>query len=463
MRTTKSGGSRLIFQYWRNFHILSESNEQDERSFCMAMMKELYHPVPIDVRYFLLPSLLATVVCLLLTAGSLRAAGEGALKPVVCDPSDGLAYPEEGIVFINRPVGANAPAVDPKAMYGTHLFGKINVSIAIDTSRPDAARPDTVRIAFDNSGKFGPKSAIPLTNVRPLQGKGHFLAGFGPGVIPIVWKGKTYHIGVRGKYYHNDGGRRVAKFVLNTAVQGSCRFGKKTRKVRFIDTTGNFRFDDAPKAKPKSFNSGTGDIVLIDTGDGKFGGSVVRTCYGQSVCVDGTWWNVAISADGTRATVKPAKVAVGKLSVAARSWELALVRDRKLFLVTGRKDVVGVPAGRYEVFYYRQWSAAGRDGQRAMFMAGLIDYAKGVPKIVTVTEGETTAFGSGAPLDTTLGAVSEGGFVRLSMTKPVTANGMSVFRITSPGGWIYSIPECPKVQIRDAAGEQVAMVSLPYK
>ena len=241
------------------------------------------------------------------------------------------------------------------------------------------------------------------------------------------------------------------------------RFGGKSHAVRFLDTTGNFRFDDAPKPTPKSFRAGTGDLVLIDLGDGTFAGPLVRACYGQSVCVDGAWYDVAVSADAARATVTPAKVAVGRLSVAAGRWELALVGGGKTLLVHGGKAPASVPAGTYDVLHYRQWSAADKQGRQAVLMAGLMEYAKGTPPSVTVTEGKTTTFTTGPPLTTTLTARPDGRSVQLRTGDLIMRGGLSVFRITPPGGWALDRPKCPKLQIRDAAGQLVATVTMGFK
>lgn len=404
-------------------------------------------------------TVLTAAVCLMFAAGP-APAEEAALKPVACDPADGAAYPTASVgVVLTKTVGPGAGTTNPKALYGTGSAAAMAFSVAADAVKAGTLKPDAVRIAFNASGKFDPKNAIPFTNPR-FPRPDYYQAEFGPGVVPLQREGKTYPVGIRGRYY-SSGNRRRAYFTFAVAVQGACRFADKTRAVRFLDTTGNFRFDDAPKAA-RSYNARTGDIMLIDTGDGTFGGSVVRAYYGQPVCVDGAWYEVTVSEDGAKATVEPAKVAAGKLSIAAEAWEVALVGGGKAMIATGGKDPVAVPAGEYQVMYYREWSAADKDGLRSCFMAGLREFSSRRAKALTVREGATAKLAIASPLKAQLSARASGRSIQLRMSTPSTQGGLSLMTLVPPGGWIYTRPPCPELQIRDAAGKLVGKVTLEY-
>jgi len=406
-------------------------------------------------------TVLTVAVCLMFAAGPTPATEGAALKPVACDPADGAAYPTASVgVTLTKTVGAGAGTKNPKAMYGTGRAAAMPFSVAADAVKAGTLKPDAVRIAFNASGKFDPKQAIPFTNPR-FPRPDYYQAEFGPAVVPLERDGKTYPVGIRGRYYsYRD--RRRAYFTFAVAVQGACRFADKTRAVRFLDTTGNFRFDDAPQVAKRSYGARAGDIVLIDTGDGTFGGSVVRAYYGQPVCVDGAWYDVAVSEDGAKATVTPAKVAAGKLSIAAEAWEVALVGGGKAMIATGGKDPVAVPAGKYQVMYYREWSAADKDGLRSCFMAGLREYSSGRGKTLTVSEGATAKLAITSPLKAQLSARASGRSIQLRMSTPATQGGLSLMTLMPPGGWIYTRPPCPELQIRDAAGQLVGKVTLEY-
>jgi len=415
-----------------------------------------------------------TAACLAFAAG-LAPAAESALKPVACDPANGLAYPGARIsATLTRKAGPDAGTSSPKAMVGTATVGSrsgapsrtasgiaaMTVSVAADYRRPDAEHPDAVRIAFDGSGKFGQTEALALREMRSPR-EGYFRAEFGPAAVPLEHNGRTYQAGVRGVYYsYKD--RVRAYFAFAVALQGTCRFGEKTHAVRFLDATGNLRFDDTPPVTAKSYSAQTGDIVLIDTGDGAFGGSFVRGYYGQRVYVDGAWYRVTISADGAKAAVEPVKAASGKLSVPVAAWELALVSDGKGRIVRGGREPVPVPAGDYRVLYYRQWSAADKKGRRASFQAGLREWASGKARTVTVAEGRTTKLEIASPIKTRLTASGSSRSLRLGMSTPTTSGGLSLRYITPIDGWVYSRPAPPKLRIFDAAGNLVDTVSLEY-
>ncbi|MGB2824678.1 MAG: hypothetical protein WBF17_27140, partial [Phycisphaerae bacterium] len=397
------------------------------------------------------------------------------LKPVACDPANGLAYPGARVsVTLTQKAGADAETSSPKAMIGTATMGSrsgtpgqpapgiaaMTVSVAADYRRPSAEHPDAVRIAFGGSGKFGGSEAIALREMRSPR-EGYYRAEFGPATVPLSHNGRTYPAGVRGVYYcYKD--RSRAYFTFAVALQGMCLFGEKTRAVRFLDTTGNLRFDDTPQATSRSYTAQTGDVVLIDTGDGAFGGSVVRGYYGQGVCVDGAWYRVTISADGAKAVAEPVKVASGKLSVPAGDWEVVLVSGGKAMIVTGGRQPAAVPAGDYQVLYYREWSAPDKKGRRASFQAGLREWSSRKAMAVAVAEGRTTKLAIASPIKAQLTASGAGTSVRLGMSTPATSGGLSLMYITPADGWVFSQPAPPTLRILDAAGQLVDTVTLEY-
>jgi hypothetical protein len=205
-----------------------------------------------------------------------------------------------------------------------------------------------------------------------------------------------------------------------------------------------------------------GDLVLIDTGDGMFAHSVVRACYGQPVLVAGAWWNVTISADGTKAAARGAKVEAGRLALPNDNWEVGLTSGGKGFVVCGGTGPAAVPAGDYQLIYCRQFSAPDAKGQRAVLLAGTREFGLGKAKAVTITKGRTTRLDVGAPVSAKLTAKASGRSMELGIDRPSTLGGLSVESLAPPGGWIYSWPPRPKLKIRDESGSLVDTISLEY-
>jgi hypothetical protein len=412
-----------------------------------------------------------SAVCLLLSAG-LAAAGVGDLGPVGCDPVDGQAYPENvASISLTEKAPPGAGTVSPKALTGpirmSIVAGAMRITripgrVAVDYTQDGAGTPDVVRLGFTGEGKFDPKHCAALRKL-PRSSKKYFRADFGPVTVPAQHDGKTFLVGVRGHFLKSRTRTYHRVYVsFAAAVQGKCRFGKKRLLVRFLDTTNNFRFDDPAMVPERRYKPSLGDVVLIDTGNGAFGGSAVRACYGQPVFVDGVWWNVTISADGTKAAARPAAVQAGRLALPGDNWEVGLTSGGKGFVVCGGTEPAAVPAGDYQLIYYRQFAAPDAKGRRAIVLAGMVEFAQGRPKTVTVTKGQTTRLDVGAPLLAELSAKPSGQSIRLGMARPTTLGGLSVRSITSPGGWIYSRPPRPKLHIRDESGKLVDTVSLEY-
>ena len=171
---------------------------------------------------------------------------------------------------------------------------------------------------------------------------------------------------------------------------------------------------------------------------------------------------MAVSPDGARAVVEPVKVVPGKLSVPAAAWEVALVSDGKAMIVAGGKEPVPVPAGDYQVLYYREWSAANDKGQRASFQAGLREWGSNKARTVAVAKGGTTELNIASPIKAKLTASGSSTSVRLGMSTPTTSGELSLRYITPVDGWVYSRPAPPTLRILDAAGKLVDTVSLEY-
>jgi hypothetical protein len=399
--------------------------------------------------------------CLLLSPG-LAAAGAGDLKPVACDPAEVLPYPAAyvGVTLAQKATDADAP-LSARAQIGTGTVGNLDVRAAADYSNASAEKADLLWVDLTGKGKFGAKGRLAMTKM-PNASSTTYCATCGPASLPASHDGRDFLVGVRG-YYYGYGERHRASLAMVVVVQGKCRFGSKLLPIRFVDSGGNFRFDDRSKIEPKSPRPPAIDLVLVDTGDGTFGGSVVRACYGQPVLVNGAWYDVRISADGTKATAQPTKVTAGLLAVPSKQWEISLVSDGRPTMVSGGAEPVPVPAGSYQLVHYREWSAPDANGRRACALAGLGDFREGKAKTVTITAGRTAKLTAGSPFSVELSAKPSGqGSIRLGMSAPTMNGGMELMLITPRGGWVFGRPARPRIRIRDESGKLVDTVSLEY-
>jgi len=174
---------------------------------------------------------------------------------------------------------------------------------------------------------------------------------------------------------------------------------------------------------------------------------------------------VRISPDGKEASAKPVTIESGRVAFGSGPWEAGLVDGRKILCVSGHGGPVAVPAGKYTLLYYRERSAPNAKGQRACFLSMSRDFITGKAegKRVSVAPGRTTKLAIGSPLSTGL-EVREGPgrTVKVSMKGPKTRGGLLVAFITPPSGWIGTLPQAPKVVIRNPQGKVVYQCALEY-
>lgn len=415
---------------------------------------------------------MACAVVLLIVGAAAAVAQAGALRPVACDPSDGAFPPVTFFSLADQKPEPDAGSASPRAIVGiaAGAGSDLPVKVALDYSRAEAAQPDLLRLDFTYKGRFDAKSAVPMkatAAARPYE----YQSDFGPATVPFARDGRTFLVSVRGMYGRmksEDTTYHRIIFALAAAVEGKCAFGKKDLSVRFLDGTGDLRFDRPSRfasTQPRQ-RSRLGDIVLIDTGDGTFSNaqSVVKACYGQPVLVDGAWYDVAISPDGGSVAARPVEVKFGRVQVACDQWEAALDGDDRAILVGGSAKPVAVPAGSYKLRWFRQWSAPDAVGRRAELLAGMSEYIAGKGLPVNVDEGGTAKLDLGAPLKATVQAtMGDARSARLVMRAPKTEGGdLSVSVLSPPGGWIYSKPDPPRLTVLDAAGKAIYTVSLAY-
>ncbi len=395
------------------------------------------------------------------------------LKPVSCDPDLGIFPPLMANVSMAEtpPPGSGTLTSRAKTGKGAVRGTKLSISAALDYTGRGASRPDLLYLDFTGEGKFDRKYAIPLKEIPPPAKEVRWAADFGPAALEVRRDGRSYLVTVRGiaggmatRTKQGD----IAAFTLSAVVEGKCTFGKKEYPVRCLDNTGDFRFDERGKFDPKDRRGqgfSTGDQLLIDTGDGTFTRSVIRAYYGQPVFVDGAWYEMTVSADGDKVSARPVKLRSGEVAIDSGKWDLVLERDGEVICVSGGKRPVPAPAGRYNLLYYRQWSAPDAEGKRAWLLATITDFmsGKGKGRTVTVAADKTTKLDFAPPLKGQLSAkVSGDRTVEFSLDKIALQGDLPVVLMTTPGGWYGSHPDAPKVKVSDARGDVVGEFTLDY-
>jgi hypothetical protein len=198
--------------------------------------------------------------------------------------------------------------------------------------------------------------------------------------------------------------------------------------------------------------------VLIDLGDGSFGGDVVKAYCGHPVLVDGKWYDVALSSDGKRITAGPSSAKLATLEVAHKDWAAKLAGRRHVLNLRGSAEPMAVPADRYMVLEYREYAPVEGKEEPATFVAtwGEPRPSKAV-RWLDAAAGKTIRAALGSPLTAGATAEVDGRLVKMRFLLRDAA-GMEVDGVSLPG----ESPRPIKVEIRDAAGKSVHSGQFAY-
>jgi hypothetical protein len=408
--------------------------------------------------------LIAVVV---LGAGAAAQAGTGDLSCVGCEglihsgtgSSTGWAFSSPLRAYgsqFTKP-DANAGTTSPLAVVTPLTVRDKTFHAAIDASKADLKTPDVIRFDFSGQGKFGDAS-LPLKEQK-MQGEG-FSATFGPKVFEVKLQDKPVPVTVAGMYRkYPEGGLRFVTMSLYVCVGGTCAFGEKTCPVRILDGDGNLKFGDAVRlVRGAQARPGTGDLLFVDTGDGSFRKDVVRAYCGQPVCVNGAWYEVTVSDDGSKVAAKPVKVETGQIRIDHPSWEAVLIGKKHLLSLTGGTKPVDVPADEYALLNYYEQGPADSAGDRPMVVCWNNEAYSGKGRTVEVAAGKTAELAIGSPLQATLDANQDKQQVTFSF-KLADATGAPVLYVTKGDG---EPVDPPKLEVFDSQQKSVYSGSMEY-
>ncbi len=378
-----------------------------------------------------------------------------------------------------KPAPADCGTVNPKAKVITlhgHLPGGddngVTVQAALDSTKADDKILDVLRIDAAGTGKF---VDAPSTVFKWPAADGTGSAMIGPLALTIVRDGRKVPVQVRGFINGNTDGPVALYLMFGSCLEGQCAFGDTVRTVRFIDTTGNLRMDDPVKilakdGAPTGFTPGDEIAMEILKGDSQIGpdnnpddpaskaeGMRFRLAgeYGQPLLVGGKWYDLAVSADGTKVSAAPAKGPFGKIKMDADQWEAQLVSTDHVFTVSGGKDPVEVPAGKYAVLR----AALTKSGQLVGISDDRLMNPKGGAELFEVAADKTAEGPFGPPLTARVEVALNG---RNAIFTPVIADAGgramgNLYAVSDPAHQPHH-----QFEVRDAAGKVIYSAALEF-
>lgn len=392
------------------------------------------------------------MVAMVALAVAARAA-DGQLVPVAC-PIDQV--PDLRALFASEPDFFKPPepkgTVNPHAVVAIVRGAPMPIAVALDSEKADAKAPDLVRLDFSGKGEFAGSPALPL---KSQGGNANQLwATFGPTALTVQRNGKSLPVMVQGSYNRSSASRFI-NVQLGAALEGRLAFGAKTYAVRVIDGDGDLAFGTKPTAAGPSGRArfvSPCDSISIDTGDGSFRQNPIRAYYGQPVRVDGAWYEVELSPDGTQISAKPYAGELAQVRIAQEHWSATLVGDKHILKLEGSTEPIPIPADRYTVLVFEQSVPYSPKGAPAGSMARLTSRPGGrvdspVP-ILDAVAGKTIELTLGAPLTASIAATVNLNGVRMDLS--VTAAAGMVAQVLLPNVGIVT----PGVEVLDAAGQR---------
>ena len=421
------------------------------------------------------------VVAFAALAGTAIAA-DGQVQPVACPIEQvpdlrGLYAGEQDFYKPPEPKGT----VNPHAVVAVLRNGATALAVAVDSEKPDAKGPDLVRLDFSGKGEFAGAPVVPL---KP-QGKNESQswATFGPATVTITRNGKLIPATVQGSY-NKSSEYRFINVQLGCALEGRLAFGPKTYAVRVIDSDGDLAFGTKATATGISGRVryvSPCDSIAIDTADGSFRQKVIQAYYGQPVRVDGCWYDVELSPDGTQVSAKPLAGEMAQLRIAQAQWSATLVGDKHILKVEGSTEPIPIPADRYTVLVFEQSAPYNPQGTAAGSMARLTcrpgRRADSPVAVIDAAAGKMVDLGIGSPLTASIATdvgpapVAVPGVIRTAQagdpsakSQPASQNGPQVrmdFNVADAPGLMAQVflPNAgmvtPGVEVMDAAGKRV--------
>jgi len=324
-------------------------------------------------------------------------------------------------------------------------LSKRNIKVAIDFQSPDSQEFDVVRFDFTGKGQFNDQLVVPLKKMGKASSPHRQL---GPATFQIQRDGKSIHVTVRGHYYISSGHRYIVVF-LGTALEGPCKFGDKTYKVRLVDGNNNLRCGDKSKFI-QNRRVVVGDTLLIDLGDGNFK-HVKKSLYGSPVLIDGVWYDVALSPDKSEITASPSTAKTAKLKINHDSWSIQLVGKNGILMFSGSTEPTEIPAGKYRVMQFTQ-SEKDKGGRMVSLTVGQDNLRSGKAKTFNVEANQTFELAVGTPLTARVKIKPRGRSLKMNF-ELTDVSGMKV-------GPMHN--NKPQVEVFDVKGELVHTGKFEY-
>ncbi len=285
--------------------------------------------------------------------------------------------------------------------------------LAAIPNHPRSGAP--VYLDLDRDGDFTNEG--PLGQVRHRFGPSH-----GPVDVTIVQDGKRrpYRCWIAHRSSPGNFGWRV---LPGCYMAGTVSIGGKEYRVALVDNDGTGRYDDY------CWSGGwQGDWYYLDLdGDGRFRGRDENFMYSGQAVVDGRWYVVEASTDGTRLTFSRPDFELGEIRTGLDRFTVQLTGGGGAVVAPGEAGVAAAPVGEYKVISVRLCAT---DGEGHTW--DLVSYhPKPEPDPVEVSADEALELLFGPPFTITLEPVAG----------PHRAGEQVNFRLVLRGrcGWRYGV------------------------
>lgn len=388
-------------------------------------------------------------ILIVLTAMSFASyAAAEPVKPIACDPSLVMEPHDIRVYGFHPPKRTPVSGiVHPKAVIAKLQGTGMPIHVAIDSDKADAETLGVLRFDFGGAGKFAGDLAASMKFPGPVK-RGRRVS-FGPATLTVTRDGKTIPVTVKGSYItHSDTDHQLT-LQFGTALESVCTFGDKSRTVRLVDGSVNLTCTDkaARAANPGGLNGH--DTVVVYDGDG----SPIKGYYGHPILVGGTWYDVMLSADGAKISVRATDVEMATLKIAQQGWAARLFGSKHILNLRGSDKPIAIPADRYTFGQFRQLSGPDAKGRTGSFgLTWVRNYRKPGQndKKFNAIAGETAEVSIGTPLTARADASVDGRTVKLTLTV-LDVSGAEVDRVVLPeGNWAK-----PNFRVLDANGKAV--------